>query len=231
MLYNHNKLTHIKQLYPFQNGRNYIGEPYVEGYPAFTLFAFNYAGLDKDGDPQVRLADKTVTKGMDAGNTPRSGDMLNMGVWQPKWSSGLSNSFSYRNFSLNINMVGYFGHVMFRDVNRSYFGNVYISSQDFQSGNFHAEFADRWKAPGDEARTDIPRFINDAAVSAGRNVDYYIYSSKNVIRASLHQVARHRLCVCFATQCAAKSESRAAIAEGSVEQPVVMEAEQVWYRS
>lgn len=184
LAYNRNKLTQIKQIYPFTNGRNYIGEPYIENYPAFTLFAFNYAGLDNNGDPQVALADKTITNGMDAATTPQSGDMLNMGVWQPKWSSGFSNFFTYKNFSLNINMVGYFGHVMFRDVNRSYAGNVYISSQDFQSGNFHAEFPNRWKAPGDEAKTNIPRFINDPAVSEGRNVDYYIYASQNVIKAS-----------------------------------------------
>lgn len=184
LAWNQNKLTEIKQLYPFTLGRNYINQPYVENFPAFTLFAYNYAGLNKDGDPLVMLADKSVSTGMEASNTPQLNDMVNAGVWQPKWSSGLSNFFSYRQFTLNINLVGYFGHVMFRDANRMYSGNVYISSQDFQSGNFHAEFANRWKSAGDEARTNIPRFINDAAVSAGRNVDYYIFSSGNVMDAS-----------------------------------------------
>lgn len=182
--YNKNKLTKITQTYPLTAGQKMIGEYYIENYPAFAMFAFNYAGLNAEGDPLVMLADKTSSTGMTADNIPAVKDMLYMGTWQPVWTTGMSNAFTYKDFTLSANIVGNFGHVVFRDVNQTYYGNVFISNQNFTSGNLHADFANRWKKPGDEAHTDIPRFINDPSASGNRNPEYYIHASKNIISAS-----------------------------------------------
>ncbi|QQT27241.1 SusC/RagA family TonB-linked outer membrane protein [Sphingobacterium spiritivorum] len=147
--YNRNKVTKVSSLIILNTGINKIMTHYWAGSPAFSAFAFDYAGLNAEGNPLVRLADGSASPGMDDAGTPKSEDVVFMGVFQPAWSGGLSNTLGYKGFSLNINMVYNLGHVMFRDMNRTYSesfsGNGFIASQNFQAGNLHADFANRWQ--------------------------------------------------------------------------------------
>ncbi|MFE7086986.1 SusC/RagA family TonB-linked outer membrane protein [Sphingobacterium spiritivorum] len=185
--YNTNKVTKVNLLTPVSTGRQQILAQYLPGYAAFSAFAYDYAGLNADGDPLVRLADGTTSLGMDDAGIPKAKDVLLMGVFQPVWNGGLSNTFAYKGFSLNINMIYNLGHVMFRDVNKLYAeriaGRGFFDNQNFQSGNLHAELANRWQKPGDENLTDIPAFKN-LKDDAKRNTDYYIYGHQNVVSAS-----------------------------------------------
>ncbi|QQT36995.1 SusC/RagA family TonB-linked outer membrane protein [Sphingobacterium spiritivorum] len=185
--YNKNKVTKVNLLNPVTTGRNQMMEQYLEGYAAFSVFAYDYAGLNADGNPLVRLANDTVSLGIDNDGLPKAKDVLLMGVFQPVWNGGLSNTFRYKDFSLNINMIYNLGHVMFRDVNSTYMedfaGRGFSDVQNFQSGNLHAEFANRWQKPGDENITDIPAFTS-ANNSSKRNTDYYVYGKQNVVSAS-----------------------------------------------
>ena len=187
--YNKNKVTKINLLTPVSTGRDQIMEQYLAGYAAFSAFAYDYAGLNADGNPLVRLADGTTSLGRDDAGVPKANDVVLMGVFQPVWNGGLSNTFGYKGFSLNINVIYNLGHVMFRDVNNAWefsensTGRGFLVNQNFQYGNLNAEFANRWKKPGDENLTDIPAFKN-IKVDADRNVDYYIYGKQNVLSAS-----------------------------------------------
>ncbi|MDR2272984.1 MAG: SusC/RagA family TonB-linked outer membrane protein [Sphingobacterium sp.] len=189
--FNKNKITKVNLLTPIATGKNKIDAPYLQGYPAFSVFAYDYAGLNDKGDPLVRLADGTVSLGMEESELPKPDDVLFKGVYQPKWSGGLSNNFQYKNISFDINIIYNLGHVMFKDVNATYtegYGYGFIESQTpFQSGNLHAEFADRWKVPGDENRTDIPRFASQSE-NIMRNTDYYRYAGNNVVSASYMKI-------------------------------------------
>lgn len=149
--------------------------PFAAGYPAGVQFAYDYAGLDNLGDPMIRLRDKSVTKALKAAKLE---DIHYMGTFLPVWSGGLSNAFQYKDFRLTANIVYNLGHVLRKDVNEHYRGRL-------NGGNVHADFANRWKQPGDEAFTDIPSYVSNAALGASRrDLTYYVYGNTNIISGS-----------------------------------------------
>ncbi|UOB16676.1 SusC/RagA family TonB-linked outer membrane protein [Abyssalbus ytuae] len=159
-------------------------ESFVEGYPAYALFAYDYVGLDENGDPQIRLADGTITTDPNV-TTPE--DVKFMGTYQPKWNGGFGNTFRYKNLSLNVNTVFSLGHVMRRDVNRYYAGTrLKPSNYNFITGNISEEFTNRWMEPGDEAFTDIPRHVD--VEDGSRDTDYYVYGDNNIISGSFIKI-------------------------------------------
>ncbi len=182
--YNKNKLTKINRETPITRGDQLISNPYVEGYSAFAVFAYPYAGLDDVGDPQIQLQDGTVTKQRSVATID---DMKYMGTFQPVWSGGLSNTFAYHGLSLRVNAIYNLGHVLRRDVNTLYGGRGLVANSGYNAiytGNINAEFSNRWKQPGDERFTDIPAY-STAAVSADRgSMSYYTNADRNVVSAS-----------------------------------------------
>jgi TonB-linked SusC/RagA family outer membrane protein len=186
--YNRNVITKINVNTPATTGRQRAQENYVAGYPAFALFAYQYAGLDNLGDPQIRLADGTATK---TPNIARPEDMSFMGSFQPVWSGGLSNTFNYKSFGLSVNTVFNLGNVMRKEVafgQSPYSGRLTHSNltySGFTTGNLPANFANRWKKTGDEVSTDIPSYVADNSLSTTRrDVSYYALADVNVVSAS-----------------------------------------------
>lgn len=158
---------------------------YLPGYSGYSLWAYDFAGLDQMGDPLVRLANKTVTKDR---NAVKAADVVYMGSYQQPWSGGLTNTFSYKSISLGINIIYNLGHVMLRNVNRTYTGFGFHNPLNFNGGNLHAEFANRWKQPGDEAITNIPSFVTGSTSTTRRNIDYYTKGNINVTDASYAKI-------------------------------------------
>lgn len=149
----------------------------VEGYQPFTLFAYRYAGLDDTGDPQIYLADGTITK---APAAAKVSDLVDMGSTQPLATGGFINNFRYRNFNLNINMIYNFGFVLRRDVNELYTGR--ITARSFITGGIHSDFLQRWQQKGDEAITDIPAYDPVSNRAARTDLNYYTAADINVIK-------------------------------------------------
>lgn len=181
--YNKNLLTKYNQYIPVSSGSSLVIRNYMENYPAFALFAYEFAGLDDLGDPQVRLADGTITK---APKITKPQDMKYMGTYQPVWNGGFSNVLTYKNWGLSINTIFNFGNVMRRDVNQLYTDRLTQGPMaDFTTGNVHAEFAERWKVAGDESLTNIPSYISNASISQSRrDVTYYTMADINVVSAA-----------------------------------------------
>ena len=190
--YNRNKITRLNQPAVISTGAQKASTVYLAGYPAFAVFAYNFAGLDNLGDPQIRLQSGKVTKER---NAALPEDVLYMGTYQPVWNGGLSNIFTFGHIELSANIVYNFGNVMRRDVDDFYAGNGLtpvisnnaLQSGDlrFRSGNVNAEFANRWKQPGDELVTDIPSWIPDKNVNASRrDTRYYTQGNINVVSAA-----------------------------------------------
>ncbi|QDW24112.1 SusC/RagA family TonB-linked outer membrane protein [Pedobacter sp. KBS0701] len=179
---NRNRLLNYSTPQPTQlttNGR--INSNYVVGYGMQPLFAYQFAGLDALGDPQIRLANGTVTKDPEVATAE---DLIYMGTTIPKFNGGLSNTFRYKNLSLTANMIYNLGNVMRRDVNRYFYGRIEYGTGSF-GGNLSPEFLDRWKKPGDELLTNIPSYVASAGVNVSRrNIDYYTYADINVVSAS-----------------------------------------------
>ncbi len=182
--YNKNKITYLNLASETTSGDVRVTEQFVEGYNSFALFAYDYVGLNENGDPQIRLADGTITFDPNV-TTPE--DIKFMGTTQPKWNGGFGNTFRYKNLSLNINTVYSLGHVMRRDVNTFYYGGrLDAANYNFASGNINQEFMDRWQQSGDENFTDVPRHLS---VDDGtRNTNYYVLGDNNVISGSFIKI-------------------------------------------
>jgi len=187
--YNKNTITKLNLGTPVTLASERVRDRYVAGYPAFAVFAYRYAGLDAMGDPQIKLADGTITK---TRNVAKPDDLQFMGTYQPVWNGGLTNVFSYGGFGLSANIVFNLGHVMRKDVNETYtdrlvHDNVQLGGRDngFNSGNLHADFANRWKQPGDELKTNVPAYLGNRSLSdTRRDVFYYTRGDVNVVSAS-----------------------------------------------
>ena len=180
--YNRNRLVSYSAIDPTQNtAATRINAANVVGYSIPALFAYRFAGLDNMGDPQIKLADGTITKEYDAATAD---DLVYMGTNQPRFNGGLTNTFRYKSLSLTANMIYNLGAVMRRDVNSFYTGRLSENAASF-AGNVNEDFALRWRKPGDESTTDIPSYVANRGISGSRrNTDYYTYADINVVSAS-----------------------------------------------
>ncbi|QHS63341.1 SusC/RagA family TonB-linked outer membrane protein [Chitinophaga agri] len=180
--YNYNKLVSYAAPSPFFNTASYkLNAPYWIGYNSKPLFAYQYAGLDNMGDPQIRLADKSVSK---EPNIAKPEDIVYQGTTQSPFNGGLTNRFDYKGISLTVNMVGNIGAVMRKNVNYFFTGRM-PGTTSLSGNNLMASFADRWKQAGDENRTNIPSYVSNMGVSyMRRDIGYYTSADLNVISAS-----------------------------------------------
>jgi hypothetical protein len=189
MGYNKNKIVRINNLTELTTGAQQVQQKFAEGYTAFALFAYQYAGLDAKGDPRITLQDKTITSNR---NITQPGDVIYKGTYQPVWSGGIANRFNYKSFRLIINTVFNLGHIMRRDVNLYYTGRLShknFATGGFTSGNLHPDFLRRWTKPGDEQITNIPSYVVNTAISnTRRDVEYYQHGDINVVSASFIKV-------------------------------------------
>ncbi|HEX9509287.1 MAG TPA: SusC/RagA family TonB-linked outer membrane protein [Puia sp.] len=180
LAYNKNKVTSLNLAAPITTGAQLLTSRFVPGQSAFTIYAYKYAGLDNMGDPQIRLAKGGVTK---ARNVAVAGDMKYMGTYLPVWTGGMTNSFRYKGFGLDVNMVYSLGSVMRRDVN-TYYTDI-PTTASFETGNINTEFLNRWQKAGDETRTNVPSYVAVSSTSnSRRDVGYYENADINVLSAS-----------------------------------------------
>jgi hypothetical protein len=186
--YNNNKLksynTSLAYLDNTPEGKVMSGQ-YFEGYAMNPLFGYRYGGLDGLGDPLLRLSDNTVSK---LANAATMNDIIYKGTQTPKFNGGLTNQFKYKQYSLQINVIYNLGHVMRRDINTLYNGRITANQGQF-TGNINPYFLDRWKKPGDEAITDIPRYIaGESPLLTDRKLEYYTLADRNIVSASYVKV-------------------------------------------
>jgi len=168
--YNKNKITKLN-LNPATTGAALINTNYLVGYPMFVSHSYNYAGLNAQGDPQIRLADGSLSSDP---NISLPADIIYNGVTQAPWNAGLSNNFSYRNFQLGVNIIYNGGHVMLDPRNP-------LDTND-------PGFLNRFKSAGDENKTNIPRWIGDTELASQRNTSYYSNGNHRVIDASYAKI-------------------------------------------
>lgn len=171
--YNKSKITLLKN-YNSPTALNTVSKPFVEGYSAFSLFAFQYAGLNNEGNPQVvKDNGETISFTRDLALE----DIKYQGSTQPLYYGGMTNNFNYKNWGLSFLVIYNLGNVMRQDLNTVFYGRVLQ--------NLSKEFAQRWKKPGDENHTIIPKYIpNQATSDSERATSFYRYADANVKSAS-----------------------------------------------
>lgn len=176
--YNRNEITNLKNLpriynLVFQDGGA------QQGYPVRGLFSIQFDGLDPaTGVPN--FIDHDGNAGTNVFLQSLNTQYLKYeGPVDPTVTGGFSNTFRYRNFSLNI-FLTYQGGNKIR-LNPA-FKNAYTDLDAMPR-----EFLDRWLVPGDEHYTDVPA-IPDLATLASLGATYpynaYNYSTERVADGS-----------------------------------------------
>lgn len=174
LTYNKNKVTEL-YIEDGQSPSSLIKKNFVAGYAAQSLFAYQWAGLDNMGDPQVY--DEKGNKVKLSKDMTDIAALRNMGSMQPLWYGGLTNTFSYKDFTLSFMFIYNLGHKMRNDLNSFWSGRL--------TSNIHKDFDNRWREEGDELKTNVPSYVSNGKESVTRReYDFYQYADINVLNAS-----------------------------------------------
>ncbi|PWU01147.1 MAG: SusC/RagA family TonB-linked outer membrane protein [Bacteroidetes bacterium] len=144
----------------------------VVGRPVYSMYSYPWAGLNPTtGDPQGFIDGKATNDYVALAKLPLDSMTYN-GPEQPQITAALRNSFQWNSFSLSFN-ISYKGGYYFRTVSVNY-DNL------FSSWTGSADFAKRWKNPGDELITHVPSMVYPSAPDRDA---FYQYASVLVQKA------------------------------------------------
>ncbi|CAL1517229.1 TonB-dependent receptor [Chitinophaga sp. MM2321] len=131
-----------------------IGDLYA--YKQMSIYATDKEAATAPWDVIMTRADKSKSGGDvnwldgDRNDTIDTRDRFYMGNIYPTWTGGISNTFSYKNFSLSVRLDYASGHTIY-----NYTGATSVGQ--FQgSNNLSTEVLSSWKEQGDI--TDVPKF-------------------------------------------------------------------------
>nr|WP_203969045.1 SusC/RagA family TonB-linked outer membrane protein [Capnocytophaga stomatis] len=166
------------------------GRGNIVGFPKGSLFSFNYQGLNNYGLPTFDfglypLNDRTYGNiaGADFLDAQYSKSyLIYHGSIEPNVNGGLSNTFSYKNWEFSFFVTAQAGNKI--RLNPSFdpaFADLNV---------FSTEYYNRWVAPGDEWRTEVPalpsqdliRLIGEENIEKAYNT--YNYSQNRVADGS-----------------------------------------------
>ncbi|SFC03701.1 TonB-linked outer membrane protein, SusC/RagA family [Parapedobacter composti] len=160
--YNNNWITHSFVEYTgpttYVRGR---GMSQIPGTLAFPIYSYRWAGLNPEtGEPMGYLGGDVSQdyRSITSANTKLE-DLVFHGSTRPLYFGSLRNDFSFRGFSLSVNISGYFGYY-FRRRGMDY-------AQLINNGDGHIDYYARWQKPGDEKTTHVPAF--QYPISAGNS--------------------------------------------------------------
>ena len=125
-----------------------------EGYPVNGLFSIDYQGLVRDNGSPLFINEKDTIGSSVYLQDENVQFLVFEGPVDPKFNGGFSNTFNYRNFSLNVFVTYQAGNKI-----RLYpaFRNTY---SDYDA--MPKEFYDRWMQPGDDVVPGVQPAILDA---------------------------------------------------------------------
>ena len=138
------------------NGSTYISNGSIitpiEGKPVFSVLSYRWAGLDDKGNPQGIVDGKPSTDYTTiTGAGTQVDDLKYNGPAMPPVYGSLTNTFKWKEFSVIVAVDYKLGH---------YFRRKSINYGQLFLGNLgQADYAQRWKQPGDERRTNVPSMI------------------------------------------------------------------------
>ncbi len=153
------------------------------GKPLYGLYAYNFAGLDANGQPLFFMGGKDgrTTNGIVLSSTNDS-LVSYMGPREPTTTGSISNSFAYGPFELRIFFTYSYGNKVFRSpmVQRNYADHL-AAAQDVDA---------RWRSSGDEHITNVPGLVSNIQAaylsSAGiQNEFAYNRSNAMVVKANV----------------------------------------------
>ncbi|MDN3550291.1 SusC/RagA family TonB-linked outer membrane protein [Mucilaginibacter aquaedulcis] len=195
--YNKNVVTNINGLIIGSNDLNRV----IEGQPIGVFYGREYAGVDPaNGDALYYLNTKDASGNINRTKTNDYNAAQNvvLGNPTPKYTGGITNTFSYSGFDLSVTFQGAFGNKIYNG------GGQYMSSN--ASNGFDNQTIDQlsyWKNPGDITNVPEPRlfyangtnpssrylsggsYVRCKTVSLGYNIPKDILSKIKIDRARL----------------------------------------------
>jgi hypothetical protein len=139
-----------------------------DGYDVSNIWAPRWAGLNSSGDPQIYDKNGKVTSTLDSATI--AGALVKQGVTKAPWTGGLIQEFRVRQFFARAALTFNLGYVM-----RYY---LPYPGNDTETSSL---VADRWRKPGDEKFTDIPKISASGANSYREFITRY--SSNSILPA------------------------------------------------
>ncbi|MFH6996481.1 SusC/RagA family TonB-linked outer membrane protein [Flavobacterium sp. FlaQc-57] len=155
------------------NGGNTVG------HPRNSIYSYQFTGLNNQGLPTFILqdgAENNITKA----NFQDTNDVMKYlkyeGSIEPNKSIGLANTFTYKNWSLYVFIVGSGGNkVRLNPVYSNEYNDLTV---------FTKEFTNRWINPGDENITNVPviadRILNRNYGESDLQIAYNTYNFSDV---------------------------------------------------
>jgi len=124
----------------------------IVGSPINSLILYRSAGLSSQGDPLGYLQGKPTDDYNGILNGFDREAIRIVGSKVPTHFGSLRNTLEYRGFELSFQVLFKFGNFL-RKTNS-------LNSNELINGNYRFDdYGDRWKEPGDELSTTVPRFI------------------------------------------------------------------------
>lgn len=144
------------------------------GKPLFSIWSYRFAGIDpSNGDP-IGILNGNPSKNYTAILANTNPDSLQFhGSGRPTLYGALRQDFSYKNFSLSVNMTYKAGYY-FRT------NSIGLNYTDLITNRHHIDFPNRWQKPGDEKISNIPSVVYPVNVP---RANFYNASSELIERA------------------------------------------------
>lgn len=148
------------------------------GKPLYGLYAYNFAGLDANGQPTFGIGNTGRTVNNILLTSVNDSLVSYMGPREPTTTGSFANSFGYGPFELRIFFTYSYGNKVFRNpmVQRTYADNLAVS-QDIDA---------RWRTSGDELATTVPGLVSNiqaAYLSSAGIQNEFAYNRSNVMVA------------------------------------------------
>lgn len=174
--FHYSDITKLESFASIGDATSNLGAP-VLGFPQRGLFSVRFAGLDEKGIPTFYGRDNQIVKSINLQDRNKITEILHYeGSLAPTSYGGLTNTFSYGNFSLKVNIVYRWGNVIRLD-------DAFKSSYtDFDS--FSKQLKNRWMLPGDEKRTNIPAILDQRTARANSSNNAYELFNKSTERVA-----------------------------------------------
>jgi hypothetical protein len=171
--YNKNRVDYVNVTCPVL----YLLFDYASAYPQVgnpynAIYGFKYAGLNSDGLPQVYDKDGNIYVDSQPSDIE---DAVYLGTTVPVYNGSITTNLRFRQWELSAMLLFEGGHKMRNDM-------LPIISSGMSVAN--ADIANRWKEAGDEAFTNIPRYVStESALYSYYMYDNYKKSSAAVLDA------------------------------------------------
>lgn len=161
--YNTNEVTDSRFIPTTAN--QYLSGSTMKGNPIGYLYAYNWAGLDANGQSTVYKQDGTIINSNQGIAMIDKEDLKYMGTTVAPYFGGFMNDFNYKNFRLGVQITYYAGHVFRNTVLQNY-----PSYSGVQYGAVAKDelIAERWRQAGDEETTNVPGLANISYNSLNR---------------------------------------------------------------